>query len=136
MYSKCLGKKHPRDLSDPNRRKIKYFEMKPNERPGTKLESLKRENKNLMLMLEKSKIQLQRTIDSSKHERIKFIDELMKILTSLKGQKNSVSLAVSFLKKLKLDPDNPKTVRKNETEKYKLTKTMKYEFERNIDNEF
>lgn len=136
MYSKCLNKKHPRDLSDPNRRKIKYFEIKQNERPATKLESLKSENKNLVQLLEKSKIQLEKIIDNSKKERIKFIEELIKILTSLKNHKNAVTQAVSFLKKLKLDPENPKSVRSSENELYKLSQTSKLQIERDIDNEF
>lgn len=50
ITSKCYVKKEvlkksPRDHSDPSRRKLNYFELKPHERPNTKLEVLKRLNK-------------------------------------------------------------------------------------------
>jgi hypothetical protein len=45
-------------LSDPSRKKIKYFEMKPTEKPSSKIDMLRKENKSLLEMIEANKIQL------------------------------------------------------------------------------
>ena len=110
--------------------------MKPTEKPSSKIDMLRKENKSLLEMIEANKIQLKQWLQNTKNERLKFIDELVNLLQSLKTQKNSVSIAINFLRKLKLDPNSAGSMRKAEIDKYKVTQTTKMEFEKATDNIF
>lgn len=75
--------------------------MKPNERPSTKLDTLKKENKNLIQLLETSKQQLKECIENSKKEKSKLIDELISIFESRKDNKDAISVTLKFLNLMK-----------------------------------
>jgi hypothetical protein len=68
---KDIHKGTVRDHSDPTRRKVNLFEIKPNERPTSKIEALKKENKDLFNMLETNKKLIKELYENSSKEREK-----------------------------------------------------------------
>lgn len=116
---KEIQKNTTRDHSDPTRRKVNLFEIKPNERPTSKIEALKKENKDLANMLESNKQLIKELYESSNKERekviadftqfsascltyiLQLVDELINLFNSLNNQKNGISVAINFLKQFK-----------------------------------
>lgn len=126
-------------MSDPTRKKVNYFEVKPNDTPSSKLEVLKQENENLMKLYEKSKAQIKEWIEQNKVDRVKFIDELIAIFTSLSKQKNAVNLTINLLKKFKLKSDSYKCISQmkvDSLDKLKFNQNHKNDLEQEFDKEF
>lgn len=128
-----------RDLSDPTRKKVNYFEVKPNETPSSKMEVLRQENDHLMKLYEKSKTQLKECVEQNKVDRVKFIDELITLFMSLSKQKNAVHLTINLLKKFKLKSDSYKCISQmkvDSLDKTKFNQTHKNELEKEFEKEF
>lgn len=126
-------------MSDPTRRTKNYLEIKPNENPSTnKIDILKKENKNLLSLLESSKAQLKDCIKNSKLERTKLIDELIQIFESRSLHNDSLTIALNFLKKLKGKPSSKVLTHfKNEQNLYKNKGHLhKREQEKSTDKNF
>lgn len=118
-------------MSDPSRKKMSYFELKPNERPSSKIESLKRQNKDLKVMLETCEHKLKEWISSAKKERVKLVDEMITQFTIFSKQNNAVIQAIGFLKKLRWKLDTTKGLTH-----LRLSNTEKINFESKHSNEY